>query len=106
MTTTHEANLKKHESWHVRECLHLQANQVNDVMWNIGLNPYDYLAECYGGIPDRNGIIREVGGDIEMMHPDAVSMPKHRYDDYMKVRNRVNVYATKNYIYSELLGPE
>ena len=64
---------------------HLQSNQVNDVMWNIGLNPYDYLAECYGGIPNQDGIIRELGNHIEMMHPDAVSMPKHRYEDYMKV---------------------
>lgn len=62
-----------------------QSAQVNNVLWNSGLNPYDYLAECYGGIPGADGIIEDSGDHVVMMHPDAVNMPAERYQQYMQV---------------------
>lgn len=59
--------------------------QVSNVAWNIGLNPYNYLQDCFGGAPEPNGIIHETATKAIMVLPDSVPMTKERAAQYLQV---------------------
>lgn len=59
------------------------------MQWNIGLNPYNYLQECYGGVPTQGGIIKETDEYVKMVLPDAYSLT-HIDEAYLQVRQYIH----------------
>jgi cathepsin A (carboxypeptidase C) len=44
--------------------------QVYNVQWSSGLNPYNVYQECYGGVPNARGVIRETPYEAEVVVPE------------------------------------
>ena len=58
--------------------------RVSTVQWRSGLNPYNYLQECYGGAPGLDGVIEETDDYVKMAIPEAFSLT-HDYEEYLQV---------------------
>ena len=52
--------------------------EVYFVQWAIGLNPYNYLQECFGGAISLHD-------DKSLVFPDGALIHGPRFNDYMKV---------------------
>ena len=55
------------------------------IAWAMGLNPYNYLQECFGGAISQNGIISEDEQSARMIVPGSVPMPRSRREEYLQV---------------------
>ena len=63
--------------------------QVQFAAWAMGLNPYNYLQECFGGAPDINGFMQNgPEGKVAMVHPDALILHGSFAQDYLKVSSK------------------
>lgn len=55
----------------------------------MGLNPYSLYEDCYGGVPDSRGVIRETQTEIEVMVPElALRMDNERLVEFEQVSHQ------------------
>ena len=60
--------------------------RVNYITWQSGLNPYNYLKECFGGAPGPDGIYAEDETSVRMVYPGMVPMiGQAARDNYLEV---------------------
>lgn len=60
--------------------------RVIAVQWSIGLNPYNLYAECYGGAPDRRGVVRETDSSVQLVVPELfLRAGKQRRQEFVEL---------------------
>ncbi len=70
--------------------LSLQWAQVDDIMWSMGLNPYDMYGPCFGGAPEKRvarigGLLRESEDEIVLAYPADISLDEEEVREYEQV---------------------
>ena len=60
--------------------------RINNIAWRSGLNPYNYLDDCYGGADFRAGVLREDEYSVHMIAPGAMPVNRRLAAEYMEVR--------------------
>ena len=61
--------------------------EVYFVQWAVGLNPYNYLQECYGGAPELFNVNMADTSEnqVSLVFPDAAIFHGDVYDKYIQV---------------------
>lgn len=57
--------------------------KVNNIAWNIGMNPYDMYAKCFPNAPNRTtGVVWETETEVMVAIPDGIPMSKQEWNNF------------------------